>query len=300
MTDAPFGLNRRAFPASPDLGCYYPATGHERALEQLLGGLHDGEGALLLVGAPGTGKTLLCHALIDRLGDEAEAAFLTHTRLHDRAGLLQALLFDLGLPHRGRGEQEMRLELVDHLLKRYAAGKRTVLVLDEAQHLSADLLEELRLLGNLEGRAGAAVPVVLVGQTELLATLGRPELASLRQRIAVRAVLAPLEVEEAADYLLHHVRAAGGQAEALLSTEALQLLARGTGGVPRLLNQAGHLALRLAAGAGAEAVDAEAAVEALAALGLEAEPAGGAEEAAPLAEEAGEDVRLFAAPGQSA
>jgi len=303
MTEAPFGLARRAFPASPDLACYYPATGHEQALEQLLSGLRDGEGALLLVGPPGSGKTMLCHALIDRLGDTAEVAFLTHTRLRDRAGLLQALLFDLGLPHQGRGEQEMRLELVDHLLKRYAAGKRTVLILDEAQHLGVDLLEELRLLGNLEGRAGAAVQVVLVGQTELLQTLARPELASLRQRLAVRAVLAPLGVEEAADYLLHHVRAAGGRAELLITSEALELLARGTGGVPRLLNQAGHLALRLASGGGAESVDVEAAVEALAALGLEAEPAErGTEEAGvQLAEaEPEEDVRLFAAPGQSA
>src|SRR5262249_58677471 len=131
------------------VACYSPATGQEGAIELLLSALREGEGLLLLVGAPGTGKTLLCHALIDRLGDEAEVAFLTHTHLRDRCALLQALLFDLGLPHQGRGEQDMRLALVEHLLERYAAGRRTLVIVDEAQHLGPDLLEELRLLGNL-------------------------------------------------------------------------------------------------------------------------------------------------------
>src|SRR5262249_52871575 len=161
---------------------------------------------------------------------------------------------DLSLPHEGRAEQEMRLALIDHLLKRYAGGSRTVVLIDEAQHLGVELLEELRMLGNLEGQAGKAVQVVLLGQPELLDSLGRPELASLRQRVAVRATLEPLGVEEAADYLLHHLRAAGARAEQVLVDEALELLARNTHGVPRLLNQAAHQALRLAAEIGAEAV----------------------------------------------
>lgn len=280
----PFALTRRAYPATPDLGYYYPASGHEQALAQLQAGLGDGEGVMLFVGGPGTGKTLLCHALLDRLGERGEVIFLTHTHFRDRAALLQALLFDLGLPHHDRGEQAMRLELTEHLLKRYGEGRPTVVVVDEAQNLGVELLEELRLLGNLEGRAGKAVQVILVAQPDLPVTLARPELASLRQRIAVRATLAPLGVEEAADYLLHHLRAAGARAMDLMTPEALELLARGTGGVPRLLNQAGHLALRLAEGAGAEAVDAEAAVEALAALGLGEEP----------------ECRLFERTGKSA
>ena len=118
--------------------------------------------------------------------------------------LLQAILYDLSLPYEGRGEQEMRLALTDHLLRGYEEGRGTVLVVDEAQHLTPDLLEELRLLGNLEARSGKAVQVVLVGQPALLETLRRPELAALWQRLAVRAEVQPLDLQEAADYLLHH------------------------------------------------------------------------------------------------
>src|SRR5688500_17732329 len=118
MIESHFGLSRRPFPATPDPHSYYPATGHERALARLLDGLADGEGVVMLTAAPGLGKTLLAHLLLERLGGDVEASFLVHTHLRDRAGLLQALLFDLSLPHEGRGEQEMRLALMDHLLAR--------------------------------------------------------------------------------------------------------------------------------------------------------------------------------------
>lgn len=269
MSSTHFGLRQRPFPAAPDPNRYYPATSHERALARLMNGLADGEGVLVLTGAPGTGKTLLCHCLMERLGPRANTAFLTNSHVGGRAGLLQAILYDLSLPYMDRGEQEMRLALTDHLLKGCGEGKCTILILDEAQHLPADLLEELRLLGNLEARSIRAVQVILVGQPSLLDTLRRPELASLWQRLAVRAELSPLALQEAADYLLHHLRIAGGSSERLFDDEALEVLSRQTHGVPRLLNQAAHQALQLAAEAGAAQVDAEAALEALSLLGLE-------------------------------
>jgi type II secretory pathway predicted ATPase ExeA len=277
-----FGLRQRPFPATPDSTAYYPATGHERALARLLQGLADGEGVLLLTGEPGTGKTLLCHCLAERVGDERQTIFLTNCHFANRVALFQAILFDLSLPYEGRGEQEMRLTLTDHLLKSYAAGRSTVLLVDEAHHLLADLLEELRLLGNLEARAGKALQVVLVGWPALVERLNDSELAALRQRLVVKVQLEPLPLAEAADYLLHHLRAAGARADEVLSPDALELLARSTRGVPRLLNQAGHQAFRLATEADAGQVDVEAVVEALGVLGLEAletpapEPTGGA------------------------
>jgi type II secretory pathway predicted ATPase ExeA len=263
-----FGLRQRPFPSTPDPARYYPATSHERAIARLLSGLADGEGVMVLSGVPGTGKTLLCHCLAERLGADRGIVFLTNSHVGSRAGLLQALLYDLALPYEGRGEQEMRLALTDHLLRGYEEGRSTILILDEAQHLTADLLEELRLLGNLEARCGKALQVVLVGQPALLETLRRPELTALCQRLAVRAELEPLALQEAADYLLHHLRVAGGRPERLFVDEALELLSRQTRGVPRLLNQAAHQALNLAAEADAAQVDAEAALEALALLGL--------------------------------
>jgi type II secretory pathway predicted ATPase ExeA len=266
-----FGLRQRPFPATPDPARYYPATSHERAIARLLGGLEDGEGVMVLTGAPGTGKTLVCHCLLERIGSRVHTAFLTNSHVGSRAGLLQAILYEFSMAYEGRGEQELRLALTDHLLRGYEQGRSTLLILDEAQHLTPDLLEELRLLGNLEARSGKAVQVILVGQPELLDTLRRTELTALWQRLAVRAELEPLALQEAADYVLHHLRVAGGKPERLFVDETLEILSRQTRGVPRLLNQAAHQALNLAAEAGSAQVDVEAVLEALSMLGLEGE-----------------------------
>ncbi len=271
MYETRFGLQLRPFAATPDSAGYYPATSHEHALARLRHGLQGGAGLALLTGPAGSGKTLLGHVLLEQLGANVSSAFITNTHLNDRIDLFQALLFDLGLPHEGGREQVLRLRLTDFLLRNFAAGRRAVLLIDEAQHLSADLLEELRLLGNLEAGAGKAVQVVLIGQEALAERLGQPELAALQQRLTVRAHLDALAAEEAADYLRHQIRRAGGQPELLFSDEALTLLGRQTHGLPRLLNHAGQQALELADAAEATQVDFEVALEALAALGLMAE-----------------------------
>jgi type II secretory pathway predicted ATPase ExeA len=271
MPESRFGFQRRPFPATPDSACYYPATGPERALERLLQGLRHGEGLALLTGEPGTGKTLLCHCLLERLRPDTTTAFLLNSHLADRTDLLQAILYDLSQPYEGQAEQQLRLRLTEFLLKSFGGGRPTVVIVDEAQHLTPDLLEELRLLGNLEAGLGKAVQIILAAQPTILQTLRRPELAALNQRLVVRVRLAPLGLEEAADYLLHHLRAAGARPDAVITEEALEVLARGTQGVPRLLNQAATQALELAESGEAELVDAEVALEALTCLGLEAE-----------------------------
>jgi type II secretory pathway predicted ATPase ExeA len=271
MYETHFCLRRRPFRSTPDTTFYYPATGHERALAQALQALADEEGLVLVTGAPGTGKTLLCHCLIERLGPETTSAFLTNSHFRDPAALLQTILYDLGLPYEGLSEQAMRLALTDALLKTCQAGRRTVLILDEAQHLRAEVLEELRLLGNLESRSSKAFQVILASQPGLEETLRRPDLAAFNQRLAVRLRLDPLGVAEAADYLVHQLRTAGGRPERLITDEALETLARGTRGVPRLLNQTAHQALSLALSGDLAEVDVEVALEALAHFGLEAE-----------------------------
>lgn len=270
MYDKRFGLTRRPFSATPDSDRYYPATSHETALAAMRQALADDEGIVLCTGAPGTGKTLLAQVMLDRLTDDSASALLTNSHLADRSALLQAILYDLDLPYADRGEQVLRLRLTEQLLKNCAAGRRTLLVVDEAQHLSADLLEELRLLTNLEGGGRKALQVVLIAQPAILDTLGQPALEVLQQRLAVRCRIEPLGAEEAADYLHHHLRQAGAEPERLFDESAIDLLVRGTGGVPRRLNQAAHQALVLADAADMDGVDAEAAVEALAVLGLSA------------------------------
>jgi general secretion pathway protein A len=269
MYETRFGFRQRPFPATPDSTCYYPATGHERALGQLRQALDDRLGLAILTGDPGHGKTLAGQCLLERLGQDVVSAFLTNSHFRDRTSLLQAILYDLSLPFNDGSEQELRLRLTEFLLENCKKGRQAVLVVDEAHHLAADLLEELRLLGNLEAGSHKALHVILVGQAGLLQTLREPELAALQQRLEVRATLPPLGVEEAADYLLHHFRRAGVRPEAIVSDEALEVLAHHTRGVPRLLNQAARQALSLADAADAPYVDVEAVLEALATLGIE-------------------------------
>lgn len=285
MYEQRFGLKRRPFPATPDDSLYYPATGHELALASLSRALHDEQGIALLSGPPGAGKTLLGYLLCERLKDNAVCAFLPNSHLANRTALLQAILYDLSLPHEEGSEQVLRLRLTDHVLKNTAAGKPTVVVVDEAHHLDADLLEELRLLGNLEAGGRKALQVILLALPEIQDTLTRPELAAFSQRLVVRCELGPLGVEEALDYLLHHLRQAGGRPEKIAEEAALEVLARGARGIPRLLNQAGHQALVVADAAEVNQVDAEVALEALALLGLQAEDESSGEERLRLSEE---------------
>jgi type II secretory pathway predicted ATPase ExeA len=271
MYETHFGFRHRPFCNTPDSVSYYPATGHEWALDRLQVALLEDEGLLLLTGEPGTGKTLLCHRLLERIGPQFTYAFLTNSHLPDRASLLQAVLYDLGIAYEGKKEQELRLALTDFLLAQYKEGRRTILLVDEAQHLSPDLLEELRLLGNLEARNGKAIQVLLAGQPAVLETLQRADLTGFCQRLSVRVRLEPLDRAEAADYLVHHVRAAGAHSRELFTEEALEVLVRASAGLPRVLNQAAHQALALAHRAGVTQIDAEVAIEALEVLGFHAD-----------------------------
>jgi type II secretory pathway predicted ATPase ExeA len=214
------------------------------------------------------GKTLLTHSLLDRCQEDRTILWLTNAHLPDVSAFYQAVLYDLGRPFLRKPEQEMRLELTDLLLESFRNGKPGLMVIDEAHHLNPMVLEELRLLGNLETREGRLIQIVLVGQPALLATLRRPELAGLQQRIAVRARLGALAPEEGVAYLKHLIQAAGGKPDRLFTGEALTLLAEASRGVPRVLNQAAHVAFQIAATAGQGQVDAEAVLEALEELGL--------------------------------
>lgn len=270
MDLARFGLNRRPFPPTPDTALYYPATPHEQVLVPILKAIDGDEGLSLLIGEPGVGKSLLGQVLLERLGEKVESAFLPNGHFENRAALLQTLLYDLGLPYETASEQTLRLRVTEHALKTCAEGKRLVAVVDEAHLLSPELLEELRLLGNLEaGRK--AFQVVCLAQSSIMETLKNPRLAAWNQRVAVRVFLPALTVEDAADYLIHHIRLAGGNPNAVFEDEALESIARACHGVPRILNQAANQSLQLAENAELHTVDAECALEALTLLGLEVE-----------------------------
>jgi type II secretory pathway predicted ATPase ExeA len=290
MYDTRFGLRRRPFRPTPDTDAYFPAATHEAALRQLKRALDDDEGLLLLTGDAGTGKTLVARRLLEGLDEPVRCVLLTNSHVARKGDLLQAILFDLGLPYQGLTEQVARLAVTESCLEHYRQGGKTLVVVDEAHHLSTDLLEELRLLSNLEGKDGRAVQVLLIALPEIESAIDDPNLLLLRQRLTVHAKLELLAPDESADYLRHQITCAGGKPERLFGEDVLDILTHAGGGIPRVLNQAAHLAFVLADEAGQSRVDAEAAVEAVTRLGLD--PAAGAETLATDEE----PVRLVPAP----
>ena len=291
MYDTRFGLRRRPFRPTPDTDAYFPAATHEAAIHHLRRALDDDEGIILLTGEPGTGKTLVARKLLEDLDESVRVVLLTNSHVSRKGDLLQAILFDLGLPYQGLTEQVARLAVTESCLDFYREGGKTLVVVDEAHHLAADVLEELRLLSNLEGKDGKAVQVLLIALPVIEETLDKPALIALRQRLTTRARLEPFDVDESADYLRHQVEAVGGKPDKVFGDDVLEILAHAGRGIPRVLNQAAHAAFTLADEAGQSQVDAEAAVEAVTRLGLD--PAADAET---LATDVEEPVRLVPAP----
>ncbi len=263
-----FGLARRPFRPAADPSAYFPAPGHEAAAADLDAAFARREPFILLDGEAGTGKTLVARRWLGRLPTAVPRAVLPTVHAARPADLLQAVLFDLSQPYQGLTEQELRLAVTAQLLAAAEGGLPTVLLIDEAQHLTAAALEELRLLANLDTPAGAAAVAVLVAQPTLRDALARPAYAPLAQRVAARPRVEPLTRDQSVAYLERQIEAAGGDAADVFDAEALDVLARACGGVPRVLNQAAGAAGDLAAAAGADAVDAEAVLEALARLGV--------------------------------
>ena len=263
-----FGMDRPPFRPAVEPAAYFPAASHEAALGALASAFARREPVVLIDGPPGVGKSIVSRKWLDDLLPDVPRALLPNARADRPADLLQAVLFDLGKPYQGMTEQELRLSLTGHLLDAAAGGFPTVLVIDEAQYLSLAALEELRLLGNLESPSGPVCFAVLVAQPSLRTALRRPSHELFADRVAVRASVDPLSSEEAAAYLCHRVRAAGGEPSRVLGAEAVALLVGACGGLPRALNRAAGLAFELGAEAGADQIDAEAALEALSRLGI--------------------------------
>jgi type II secretory pathway predicted ATPase ExeA len=258
-----FGLRRLPFASLALDDCYFPAAGHETALAQLIEGIHNQEGLLFLTGAPGTGKTRCAYRLLEQLPSAVTPAFLTGSAFACPSSLLQAILYDLGRPYDSRPEQDLRLAVTDCLLEHFAENRRVLLLLDEAHHLDAHLLEELRLLTNLEGKEGRAFQALLVGQPSILDTLSDPLLACFRTRLSIQAELAALTPQETVNYLLARLESAGGLARAIITIEALELIAQSSAGIPRRASQIAHRSLTVAAAADLKPVDVEGVVEAL-------------------------------------
>ena len=228
-----FGFRTPPFSLSPDPTFLFLGRRHREALAGLLYMVSDGKGFAMLTGEVGTGKTTLVHTLLTQLGDRAKTAVIFNPRLTSRE-LEQQLLAEFGLGRQVSGVERFRA-LREFLLTQFRAGVRVLVVIDEAHALSADLLDEIRLLSNFETSQAKLLQILLVGQSELVALLDRPELRQLRQRLAFRFELTHFDFGESIDYVRSRMTRAGGARDAF-TPGAYVALYRYSAGLPRLIN----------------------------------------------------------------
>ena len=230
-----YGLREKPFNATPDPKFLYLTPGHQEALAQLLYGVQERKGFIVLTGQVGTGKTTLVHALRQRLNGQTAVSFVFNSTL-PFDGILEYALEDLGIARGERSRAQRLIALNNFLIERRRAGQNTVLILDEAQNLDPPTLEQVRLLSNFETPTDKLLQILLVGQPELKAKLLLPELQQLKQRIGLRCHIPPLSREEAREYIRSRLRVAGAGDLRLFSDQAVNGIAVYAGGIPRLVN----------------------------------------------------------------
>ncbi|HEV3342979.1 MAG TPA: AAA family ATPase [Pirellulales bacterium] len=249
-----FQLKQRPFAAAPRVDRYFPGKAIETSRRAIARCVERAEGAGLLIGPPGTGKTLLCHMLAEQFRGKFAVAMLSNGHLDNRRELLQAILFELGLPYRRLEEGELRLSLIDHVSNDQSSRGGLLLIVDEAHTLSPRLLEEVRLIANLVRNGQPRVRLVLAGNPTLEECLADPALEALGQRITTRCYLEALDYDQTQKYVLAQMTTLGGGARQVFTPEALEAIYHATDGVPRLINQLCDHVLMLAYAGGKQQI----------------------------------------------
>jgi general secretion pathway protein A len=252
-----FGLVRSPFEMTPDPAFLVLGDTHREGLATLVYAVRSRKGFVLLTGEVGTGKTTLLHALLAQLDRDAASAFLFNPRLGP-LDFFRMVFEEFGIEEKCETKAEYLLALNRFLIDRLERDLPTLLIVDEAQNLSPEMLEEIRLLSNLETPSSKLLQIMLVGQPELADLLARPELRQLRQRIVLRHRLRPFTEQETSHYVDERLRLAGYTGKALFKNSALRELYRVTGGVPRLINVVCDGALLLGYGRELATLDADA------------------------------------------
>ena len=232
-----FGLTQKPFSIVPDPHYFFMSAGHQEALAHLLYGIESNVGFVLLTGDVGTGKTTACRRLIELLPEDIEVAFILNPKLTVEE-LLATICDEFGIRY-PEGNQSIKVFITrinEYLLDVHAKGRRAVLILEEAQNLKPDVLEQIRLLTNLETREHKLLQVVMIGQPELRELLLQPQLRQLSQRVTARYHLGPLSRQEIPGYVNYRLSLSGLVHDRLFPLPTLKKLARLSGGVPRLIN----------------------------------------------------------------
>jgi len=251
-----FGMQENPFNLNPDPRYFYLSPQHQEALNSLIYGINEKKGFMLITGGIGNGKTTLCRTLLARLDGTVESALIFNSALSDLE-LLQTINQEFGIAvKRGRQTKKRCLDaLNEFLLKNYAAGKQALLMIDEAQNLSLNVLEQVRMLSNLETDREKLLSIVLMGQPELRELLALPSLRQLNERITVRYDLKPLDRANVQTYIEYRLTMAGGMDRVQFSREAYNLIYRCSEGNPRRINALCDRALLIAYTQDVSAID---------------------------------------------
>ncbi len=241
MYEAHYGLTEKPFSIQPDPDFLYLGRRHSLAFTMLQYGIQNRAGFTVICGDIGCGKTTLIRHLLNTLGQELTVGLVYNTH-PDIADLLEWIMLSFGQPFDGLSSVARYEAFQRFLIAEYAAGRRAVLIVDEAQNLNAGALEALRMLSNINADKDQLLQVILVGQPQLRDLLKKPELHQFAQRVGVDFFIPPLTPPEVADYVQHRLQVAGRE-QPLFTTEALARIAEVTGGVPRSINVLCDMAL---------------------------------------------------------
>jgi general secretion pathway protein A len=240
-----FGFAKQPFELTPDPSFLFLGESHREGLATLVYGVQSGKGFVLITGEVGTGKTTLLHALLSQLEPSTNFAFIFNPRL-EPLDFFRMLFEEFGIEERCATKAEYLLALNRFLIERLEKNEPVLLIVDEAQNLSAEMLEEIRLLSNLETPTSKLIQIMLVGQPELKDLLAKPELRQLRQRIGLRCHLRPFDQKELGEYVNDRLTRAGYTGRGLFKRGSLRELYSVTGGTPRLVNSVCDSVLLLA------------------------------------------------------
>jgi len=243
MYEQYYGFSEKPFSLTPDTKYFYRSESHANALELLQYAIERREGFVLITGDIGTGKTMLCRALLEKTDHKTFAALILNP-FQSEEDLLRAILQDLGVLSRGEerqaarqpSKQELVSTLHDFLLSLVPLGARAVLIIDEAQNLPLPILEQIRILSNFETDKEKLLQIFLVGQLNLLPLLRSPELRQLDQRVSIRYQVKPLSESEMGGYISHRLAIANGARNVVFTPTALRVVYGYTAGLPRLIN----------------------------------------------------------------
>ncbi|MEH6648466.1 MAG: XrtA/PEP-CTERM system-associated ATPase [Motiliproteus sp.] len=236
MYESHFGLIARPFQLSPDPDFFFSSTGHKRAMSYLQYGLGQGEGFIVVTGEIGTGKTTLMRNLLKKIDSQnVIAAQLVTTKL-EADDLLRLICSSFGLPAEGKVKAVLLQQFHDFLKQSHQSGKRVLLVVDEAQNLPAEAIEELRMLSNFQLTNGPLLQSFLLGQPELRAIIQQPNMEQFRQRIIASCHLKPLEAAEVKEYIIWRLSVAGWAHNPKFTDISFSIIHNHTGGVPRRIN----------------------------------------------------------------